>query len=145
MYDNYTSLKGYMAPYGGHAAAMAAKKGELETNLARMDDVIRTYEHEFQERMQSGTARPGFWPRRGLVTSGDFCSAPSWKNVLMCKNKMSSVDSSRKTSWAMVFFKSANRRSYSTTTRCCRSDTDKSMESVAVTLLSNGSAEKIFN
>ena len=75
MYDNYTSLKGYMAPYGGHAAAMAAKKGELETNLARMDDVIRTYEHEFQERMQSGTARPGFWPRRGLVTSGDWALA----------------------------------------------------------------------
>lgn len=75
MYDNYTSLKGYMAPYGGYAAAMAAKKGELEANLARMDDVIRTYEHEFQERSQNGTARPGFWARRGLITSGDWALA----------------------------------------------------------------------
>jgi hypothetical protein len=74
-YEQYKALKSYMAPYGTHATAMAAKKGELEASLLQMDDVIRTYEHSFADQMQEGKVRPGFWARRGLVTNADWALA----------------------------------------------------------------------
>lgn len=68
-YNKYTSLKAYMTPYGNYSAAVAARRGELQASLRRMDDVIETYNKDYMEH--APTARPGFWARRGFSTAGD--------------------------------------------------------------------------
>jgi hypothetical protein len=68
-HSKYNSLKAYMTPYGDYSAAVAARRGELQASLRRMDDVIETYNKDYMDH--APTARPGFWARRGFVTAGD--------------------------------------------------------------------------
>jgi hypothetical protein len=68
-YNKYTSLKAYMTPYGDYSTAVAARRGELQAALHRMDDVIETYNKDYMEHAPS--ARPGFWAQRGFSTAGD--------------------------------------------------------------------------
>jgi hypothetical protein len=68
-YSKYNSLKAYMTPYGSYSDAVAARRGELQAALRRMDDVIETYNKDYMEH--APTAQPGFWARRGFVTTGD--------------------------------------------------------------------------
>ena len=68
-YNKYTSLAQYIGPYADYTTAVATRRGELQTTLKRMDDVVETYNKDYMEHAAAG--RPGFWARHGFTTAGD--------------------------------------------------------------------------